>query len=188
MTSKKIFIILMGFILSVSLITLLIFIFKSDSSRPTLEEIIIDPSAVTFVDEGVSIVIPEKWDTFAYKDAEDGLTSFWQEDATTFLNVSLRLEKIQPMPTLEAFRKDNSTYDVRLMSDGESIYYSGDPPIEDLFEGKTEEEIDSVEGYIVGSLSVHDEGFVSVECRVQGSTHANFTSVCDDIVDSLKIY
>ena len=166
------------------------------SAKPTAVAIDNEWNEITFPADGVSIRVPQRWDTYMYDTLNAGIFSIYRRSWAT-LDFHLQYLRDNNVDVLEEHLTDTGySLTEEPIGSRETIKYIGLVPAEEfIFGAETKlnaEEMHKIQelinnSYAVGRLIPFENGVLVVHCQVYGSQHLSFMSECDEVVESLVI-
>jgi hypothetical protein len=165
--------------------------------QPPLAEVIDDTwNKITFPMDGVSVQIPQGWDTDMYNTLARGVISKYENSRVT-LDFHLNYDERTHASNIERYAK-NLGYSITYEGEGanqiaryvglvpmEMTYQTGDGEISasELAELKAL----SKNSYAVGQIVPFHNGSLIIHCQVSGPNYASLIKDCNTVVESLTI-
>jgi len=169
---------------------------------PTAEVVDEKWNLISFPEEGVSLKIPQSWETLVGENIQRGILSRYSQpwaivdvrlnsEERTYeqaVNGLIENSNFSPSNTnISARRK--FVYQGRVSID---VFYGGDTGSDGEEGGATAEQFKEADlarsnSYLVGAIMSLENGILLLECQVYGDRYEAYIDECNDIVESLNI-
>mgnify|MGYP001598960557 CR=1 FL=1 len=203
--------ILIGFILFVLVVAIFAFFLKGKTNNENAVPVVKGEKAelvllengsyqITYPVSNINLEIPEEWSPIAFNDIERGVafgTSDSDGNTVTGFFASFRDPNLF---SIESFKKENPGYWFEVSENGgaKTLYYlgNGNPPF--TYDSGDDAEFSSPEtdrgdtvvlsnNYATGKLIISKNSAVRIDCQLSGPSYSKYISLCNSVVDSLKV-
>ncbi|MDD5710983.1 MAG: hypothetical protein PHV43_02705 [Candidatus Colwellbacteria bacterium] len=151
---------------------------------------------ITFPADGVSVRVPQRWDTYVYDVLRSGVASRY---STSWATAELYLY-YDERPYAENVEKYKNNPEYSLIYEGEDdkqvAKYIGQIPIGALLQlgdgeltakGLAAAQGSQKNSYVRGQVASLQNGSLIIHCQTSGPDYASFISDCNEVVESLSI-